>query len=169
MIVPSLGENVPDYYQLIDASPFGLSANLNHGSFRAPEVFLCFRRGRDRPPLVDLGVLYEGKERLMPDSQVVEFTPNGYSANVNNTTQSATYLTYRRATDMSPCNELVVMDVCVIIASKGEQPPHSFKKIDKTLNKVSIDTLQGRIFMRHFRGIENVPPTPRRAARRGFD
>ena len=161
MIFPSLGENVPDYYQLIDATPTGLSANLNHGSFRAPEVFLCFRRGRDRPPLVDLGVLYDGKDRVLPDSQVskatltgiklaiplacflsfrqtkvVEFTPLGHSANVNNTTNSSTFLTYRRATDMSPCNELVVMDVCVIVASKGEEPPHSFKKIDKTLNKV---------------------------------
>ena len=70
VIIPSLGENVPDYYQLLDATPTGLRANLNHGSFRAPEVFLCFRRGRDRPPLVDIGVLYDGKERVMPDSQV---------------------------------------------------------------------------------------------------
>ena len=69
-------------------------------------------------------------------SQVLEFTPNGHTANVNNTTNSLTYLTYRRATDMSPCNELVVMDVCVVIGSKGEAPPHSFMKIDKTLNKV---------------------------------
>ena len=76
-------------------------------------------------------------------SQVLEFTPNGHTANVNNTTNSLTYLTYRRATDMSPCNELVVMDVCVVIGSKGEAPPHSFMKIDKTLNKVGgggIDT-----------------------------
>ena len=70
VIFPSLGENVPDYYQLIDMTPTGLSANLNHGSFRSPEVFLCFRRGRDRPPLVDIGVLYDGKDRVLPDSQV---------------------------------------------------------------------------------------------------
>ena len=69
VIFPSLGENVPDRYQFIDATPGGLSADLNHGSIRAPEVFLCYRRGRDRPPLVDIGVLYEGKDRLMPDSQ----------------------------------------------------------------------------------------------------
>ena len=70
VIFPSLAENVPDYYQMVDMTPTGLSANLNHGSFRAPEVFLCFRRGRDRPPLLDIGILYEGKEKLMPDSQV---------------------------------------------------------------------------------------------------
>lgn len=30
-------------------------ANLNSGSLRSPEVFLCYRRGRDKPPLVDIG------------------------------------------------------------------------------------------------------------------
>ncbi len=95
VIFPSLGENVPDYYQLIDETPTGLSANLNLGSFRAPEVLVCYRRGRDRAPLLDIGVLYDGKERVAPDSQIVEFTPYGHSANVNNTHNSATYLTYR--------------------------------------------------------------------------
>lgn len=135
VIFPSLGENLPDYYQLVEETPTGLSANLNHGSFRAPEVFLCYRRSRNRPPLVDIGVLYDGRERVMPDSQLVEFTPNNHCANVNNTSNSATYLTYRRATEVSACNELVVMDICVIIASKGETPPHSFMKIPKNLNK----------------------------------
>ena len=74
---------------------------------------------------------------------MLEFTPNGHTANVNNTTNSLTYLTYRRATDMSPCNELVVMDVCVVIGSKGEAPPHSFMKIDKTLNKVGCSGSRG--------------------------
>ena len=124
--------------------------------FRAPEVYLCYRRGRDRPPLMDIGVFYGGgREKVLADSQIVEFTPSGHVANVNNTNTSTTFLTYRysvtwfyknsplhivvvyrRATDVSPCNELVVMDICVIVTSKGEQPPHSFMKIDKNLNKV---------------------------------
>ena len=61
MIIPSLGENVPDYYQLIDQTPGGQSADLNSGSFRAAEVFVCYRRSRDRAPLLDIGVLYDGK------------------------------------------------------------------------------------------------------------
>jgi hypothetical protein len=32
--------------------------------YRAPPAFICFRRGRDRPPLIDLGVLYEGQAGL---------------------------------------------------------------------------------------------------------
>ena len=71
VIFPGLGENVPDYYQLLEMTPTGLSANLNHGSFRAPEAFICYRRGRHRPPLVDIGILYDGKERVLPDSQVI--------------------------------------------------------------------------------------------------
>lgn len=38
VIFPGLGENIPDYYQLLDTTPSGLPADLNHGSFRAPEV-----------------------------------------------------------------------------------------------------------------------------------
>ena len=90
VIFPGLGENVPDYFQLVDSTPTGLSANLNSGSFRAPEVFLCFRRGRDRPPLVDIGVLYDGKEKVMPDSQIVEFTPQGTKFNL-----TAAYMSHR--------------------------------------------------------------------------
>ena len=61
-----------------------------------------------------------GKERVTPDSQIVEFTPNGHSANVNNTHNSSVYLTYRRATEVSPPNEKVVMDICVVVTTKGD-------------------------------------------------
>ena len=129
VIFPGLGENVPDYYQLLDMSPSGLPADLNHGSFRAPEVFLCFRRGRDRPPLVELGVLGDPRERISPGTQLVEFTPHGHIANVNNSTNTSTFITYRRAAELNPCNEFVIMDIAIVIASKGETPPHTFIKV----------------------------------------
>ncbi|KAG8202022.1 hypothetical protein JTE90_010393 [Oedothorax gibbosus] len=50
-------------------------------------------RGRDKPPLVDVGVLYEGKEKIMADSEVVLTTPGGHSSNVNNS-GSKTFITY---------------------------------------------------------------------------
>ena len=45
VIFPGLGENVPDYYQLLETTPSGQPADLNHGSFRAPEVreYLAFQ------------------------------------------------------------------------------------------------------------------------------
>lgn len=55
VIFPDLDESVPQGYQLIEYTPTGLSADLNHGSLRSSQCYLCFRRGRDKPPLVDIG------------------------------------------------------------------------------------------------------------------
>ncbi|XP_069986702.1 DENN domain-containing protein Crag isoform X9 [Penaeus vannamei] len=130
----SLGEVVPDGFTCIETTPTGFVANVNHGALRASEIFLCYRRGRDKQPLVDVGVLYEGRERVMADSQIVEFTPSGRSANINPSGQT-TYMTYRRASERSACNELVVSDICIIMTSRGEQAPHSYCTIDRNLNK----------------------------------
>ena len=102
---------------------------------RAPEAFICFRRGRDLAPLVDLGVLYDGQETPRPGYQLVQFTRNGHTANINNSTSSANFLTYRRAADLAPCNELVITELALIVTSRGEEPPHSFVRIDRNLNR----------------------------------
>lgn len=70
----------------------------------------------------------------MSDSEIVLKTPTGKIANVNNTT-TKTFLTYRRARSNMPANELVVTDICVIVASKGEKAPNAFCVIKKNLNK----------------------------------
>lgn len=71
----------------------------------------------------------------MADSEVVHTTPYGKPANVNNS-GSRTFLTFRRARDNAPCNQLVVTDICVILTNKGETPPHAFCLVHKNLNKV---------------------------------
>lgn len=70
----------------------------------------------------------------MQDAEMVLETPKGYVANVNNST-SKIFVTYRRASRKMPCNSLVVTDICVILANKGESPPHAFCVINKNLNK----------------------------------
>ncbi|CAB3244657.1 unnamed protein product [Arctia plantaginis] len=134
VIFPGLGETVPNGYELLELTPSGLPADVNHGSVRSPECYLCIRRGRDRAPLVDIGVMYDGKERLMADAEMVLVSVGGRLANVNNST-AKTFITYRRAHSGAPCNALVVVDVCVIITNKGECPPHAFCMIPKNLNK----------------------------------
>ncbi|XP_065156643.1 DENN domain-containing protein Crag isoform X3 [Atheta coriaria] len=134
IVFPSLNEVVPQGYEVIERTPSGLSADLNHGSLRSIECYLCFRRGRDKPPLVDIGVMYEGKEFLMKDAGKVEESVGGRVANVNNSA-ALTFITYRRGSPTMPCNALVVTDICVVIASKGESPPHAFCCINKNLNK----------------------------------
>ncbi|KAJ4440668.1 hypothetical protein ANN_08815 [Periplaneta americana] len=85
-------------------------------------------------PLTNSSVMYEGKERIMSDSEVVSTTPGGRVANVNNS-GAKTFVTFRRAPASMPCNELVVTDICVILTNKGETPPHAFCMISKNLNK----------------------------------
>lgn len=50
----SLGDTAPPGYTCVEFTPSGLSANLNHGSLRAREMFLCYRTGRDKLPIVDI-------------------------------------------------------------------------------------------------------------------
>lgn len=91
------------------------------------------------PPLAAcfLGsVLYEGKDRLIQGCEVIQATPFGRCANINNSsaTSQRIFITFRRAPLVQPQNSLVVTDICVIITSKGETPPHTFCKVDKNLN-----------------------------------
>lgn len=55
VIFKSLGEEPPEGYECVDLTPSGLPADLNHGSIRTQSCFLCFKRGRDKPPLMDIG------------------------------------------------------------------------------------------------------------------
>ncbi|XP_029695411.1 DENN domain-containing protein 4C [Takifugu rubripes] len=132
----SAGETVPEGFTCIDTTPSGQPANLNHGSLKSPELFLCYRRSRGKSPLIDVGVLYEGKDRLIQGCEVVQATPFGRCANVNNSsaTSQRIFITFRRAPLVQPQNSLAVTDICVIISSKGETPPHTFCKVDRNLN-----------------------------------
>uniref|UniRef100_A0A8D0RI34 DENN domain containing 4A n=1 Tax=Sus scrofa TaxID=9823 RepID=A0A8D0RI34_PIG len=135
VIIKSLGEEVPRDYTCIDVTPSGLSADLNNGSLVGPQIFLCYRRGRDKPPLTDLGVLYDWKERLKQGCEIIQSTPYGRPANISGSTSSQRiYITYRRASENMTQNTLAVTDICIIIPSKGESPPHTFCKVDKNLN-----------------------------------
>ncbi|KAM3938347.1 DENN domain-containing protein 4C isoform 2-T2 [Leptodactylus fuscus] len=130
------GEAVPEGYTCIELTPSGLQANLNHGSLKSPELFICYKREKGKAPLIDIGVLNEGKERLMSGCETIQATPYGRCANVNNssTSSSRIFITYRRAPLDRTQNSLAVTDICVIITNKGETPPHTFCKIDKNLN-----------------------------------
>ncbi|KAJ8262087.1 hypothetical protein GJAV_G00162030 [Gymnothorax javanicus] len=134
VINKSAGETVPEGFTCIESTYSGQQANLNHGSLKSPELFLCYKRGRERAPLIDIGVLYEGKERLIQGCEVIQATPYGRCANVNNSSAASQriFITFRRAPLVQPQNSLAVTDICVIV--KGETPPHTFCKVDKNLN-----------------------------------
>ncbi|OXB68981.1 hypothetical protein ASZ78_003450 [Callipepla squamata] len=139
VIIKSLGEEVPQGYKCIDVTPSGLSADLNNGSLVGPQIYLCYRRGRDKPPLTDLGVLYDGKERVKQGCEIIQATPYGRPANISGSASSQrVFVTYRRASENMTQNTLAVTDICIIIPSKGETPPHTFCKVDKNLNNSMV-------------------------------
>ena len=51
----SVGESPPPGYTCVEKTPQGSSANLNAGAIRCSEMYICYRRGNDRPPLTDIG------------------------------------------------------------------------------------------------------------------
>uniref|UniRef100_UPI0037E80517 C-myc promoter-binding protein isoform X2 n=1 Tax=Semicossyphus pulcher TaxID=241346 RepID=UPI0037E80517 len=134
VVIRSLGEEVPPGFTCVESTPSGLSAELNGASLRGPQIFLCFKRGRDKPPLTDLGILYEWKEKLKSGCHIVQTTPSGRPANISSSSSQRIYITYRRAPKSQPHTSLAVTDVCIIIPGKGETPPHTFCKVDKNLN-----------------------------------
>ncbi|XP_035991836.1 C-myc promoter-binding protein isoform X4 [Fundulus heteroclitus] len=134
VVIRSLGEDVPPGFTCIETTPNGHSADLNNGGLMAPQIFLCYRRGRDKPPLTDLGVLYEWKERLKQGCHLIQTTPAGRPANISGNSSQRIYVTFRRAPDTQPHASLAVTDICIIIPSKGEAPPHTFCKVEKNLN-----------------------------------
>ncbi|GMT26044.1 hypothetical protein PFISCL1PPCAC_17341 [Pristionchus fissidentatus] len=135
VIFPSLGETCPDGFECLSTTTLGYPADLNHGSLRVPQAFICFRRGFHKPPLIDVGVLDKGRgEKPLVDINTVANTPFGRVANVNNASQPI-FLTYRRASPDAPPSQLVVTHLLVTLANKGEVPPHTYYKIPHNLNK----------------------------------
>ena len=55
IINKTLGEKVPRGYQCLEKTPQEYAADLNHGSIRTHEMFICYRRSRDKPALTDVG------------------------------------------------------------------------------------------------------------------
>ncbi|XP_075934593.1 DENN domain-containing protein 4B isoform X1 [Anarhichas minor] len=136
VIARGLGEEVPEGFTCIERTLGGHSAELSAGLINNPHLYLCYRRGRDKPPILDLGVLYEGKDQVKPSWYVIETTPYSRSASLSSGAPTAhrVFLTYRRALDSQGLHTLGVTDIGLLLPSKGEVAPHTFCRVDKNLN-----------------------------------
>ncbi|XP_034466516.1 DENN domain-containing protein 4B-like isoform X1 [Hippoglossus hippoglossus] len=137
VIAKGLGEEVPEGFTCIDRTLGGHSAELSAGLINNPHLYLCYRRGREKPPILDLGVLYEGKDPLKQGWYVIETTPYSRSANLSSggaPTAHRVFLMYRRALDSQGLHTLGVTDIALLLPSKGEVAPHTFCRVDKNLN-----------------------------------
>uniref|UniRef100_A0A671FE83 DENN domain containing 4B n=2 Tax=Rhinolophus ferrumequinum TaxID=59479 RepID=A0A671FE83_RHIFE len=136
VIARALGEEVPQGYTCIQTSTGGHPLELSAGLLGGTQPVICYRRGRDKPPLVELGVLYEGKERPKPGFQVLDTTPYSHSANLAppGPGHPRTYLTYRRAAEGAGLHALGITDLCLVLPSKGEGTPHTYCRLPRNLN-----------------------------------
>ncbi|XP_019482954.1 PREDICTED: DENN domain-containing protein 4B isoform X3 [Hipposideros armiger] len=136
VIARALGEEVPQGYTCIQSSAGGHPLELSAGLLGGTQPVICYRRGRDKPPLVELGVLYEGKERPKPGFQVLDTTPYSHSANLAppGPGHPRTYLTYRRAAEGAGLHALGITDLCLVLPSKGEGTPHTYCRLPRNLN-----------------------------------
>jgi pentatricopeptide repeat protein len=147
VIIKSLGEQCPIGYTCIEYTPNGHIADLNNGNFKSPDIHICYRRGNDKPPLVDVGVYHQDKERVLDDVEVVYKTPYGRNASTGSSVKTGTFITFRRAKTNNPYNQLVVVDLCVILNNKSEHPPHAFFSIKKNLNKSYYGMIGSEVFL----------------------
>ncbi|CAJ0918822.1 unnamed protein product, partial [Mesorhabditis belari] len=123
VIFPTLGETVPEGFEIIETTPLAYPADLNHGSFSSDIVFhMLPPRIPQATTLLTLEYLIKGKVKSQWLIRLrVPTTPFGRSANVNNSANGV-FLTYRRASPNSA-------------PKRGEIPPHTYYKIPKNLNK----------------------------------
>uniref|UniRef100_A0AAY5L208 DENN/MADD domain containing 4B n=1 Tax=Esox lucius TaxID=8010 RepID=A0AAY5L208_ESOLU len=136
VIARGLGEEVPEGFTCIEKTQGGHPAELSAGLINNPHMYLCYRRGHDKPPILDVGVLYEGKEAVKQGWYVIETTPYSRSASLSSGGPAAhrTFLTYRRAHESQALHTLGVTDISLLLPSKGEAAPHTFCRVDKNLN-----------------------------------
>ncbi|XP_053330795.1 DENN domain-containing protein 4B [Spea bombifrons] len=136
VIIRSLSEEVPHGFTCIASTPGGHPADLGTGLLNSQQMYLCYRRGRDKPPITELGLHYPGKESLRSGFTVIDTTPYSHSANLSSGApgHQRTFLICKRATESLGMNTLGVMDICIINPSKGDSIPHTFCKVDRNLN-----------------------------------
>ncbi|CAM4694413.1 unnamed protein product [Caretta caretta] len=136
VVIRSQGEDVPQGFTCIENSTSGHPADLNASLLSSPQTYLCYKRGRGKPPLIELGVHCEGKDRLKPGYEIIRTTPYSRSANLSSGAAShqRTFLTYRRAAESQGHNTLGITDICLVVPSKGENTPHTFCRVDRNLN-----------------------------------
>lgn len=122
------------------ATKIGSSSSVGFGNCCA-FTFVQYHQAFNYPHVLSfmiLSVLYEWKEKLKPDCQIIQTTPSGRPANISSSSSQRIYITYRRASENHSHSTLAVTDICVIIPGKGETPPHAFCKVDKNLNSSMV-------------------------------
>ena len=94
-------------------------------------MYLCYKRDIEGEPIVGIEVTSQ-EEPGNPD--VIDKTPYGRSANVNNsTTFNSTPLYLKVKRDVQ--SPYVITDLAVVLANKGEEEPLGYSRLNENLNR----------------------------------
>ncbi|CAN0259089.1 unnamed protein product, partial [Ectocarpus sp. 12 AP-2014] len=138
------GEVCPEGYELIDRTPMGHDANLNHGSVTSwglrRAVHLAVRRqhvSQRDDYIAEIQVVFGGDAYELPEGQgweLVEKSASGKGANLNKGGEGALLAVRRAVRDLVDC-PAAVCSVCVLLRNKEEHPPPGYRVIHKDLNR----------------------------------
>ncbi|TGZ59597.1 hypothetical protein CRM22_008990 [Opisthorchis felineus] len=133
-------ESLPHGYHAIRRSVSGrYKANIR-GRI-GDEVYLCYRRGRDRPPITNISMFTDNQtHQLRQDAWKITQTMEEKNANLGNALGYPTYLSYTRASPVSGIDQLAVVDMCIIFPDKEECCPPAFNKLSESLNSNPLGT-----------------------------
>lgn len=126
-------EELPPGYHRID---YTLSGNYDAiiKINMTEQACLCYRRGRDRPPITDISIYVEEKSsRLKPNAHCIWSTVGGRSANLHPPLTKRMFLSYRRAPPDYGIDELAVTDICIVLPGKQETCPAAYNQIPQCL------------------------------------
>eukprot|EP01135_Chromosphaera_perkinsii_P000040 Nk52_evm19s16 gene=Nk52_evmTU19s16 len=165
------GERAPDGFHAVLRTPNGHNANLHKRSLFGNEVYLCFDcNNMGSEVICDLAIVAIEREAVPSGFVAVTTTPKGHSANLNKKSGSKRLLLcYKKKNRTEPGPGVV--DMCVIIPSKGERVPAGYTAIERDVNDGSFGADSTYIcYKKEDLGSfgQEKPPMPPRQASRGF-
>uniref|UniRef100_A0A5K3FF99 UDENN domain-containing protein n=2 Tax=Mesocestoides corti TaxID=53468 RepID=A0A5K3FF99_MESCO len=127
-------EHPPDGYQLITETVDG-SAECSLQSRAGEDLCICYRRGYDKPPIGDIG-LVDTNQRLKANSSNITHTVGSRPAVLMKKRflpNSNMYFSYSRLPKNYGVDQLALTDICVILKNKGEVCPLGYKELPQKL------------------------------------
>ena len=168
------GEKIPRGWSCITHTVTEELADLNSQSLTADSFYLCYKKGNDnntvdKSPIINIGVWYSNETlpeywRDASSVTIIKKTFTGkHSANVNNSTFGwglhDIYVMFKRATELKQ-NTPVITDLKVIFPDKGEQAPHNYHTIEKSLNTGRIGRKVLLAYKKSFTSITSISYRP---------
>ncbi|CAM9232899.1 unnamed protein product [Chrysoparadoxa australica] len=133
------GESCPSGYELVERTPGGHRADLNHGSMHRG-VYLAIQRqyaSKKDTYIADIQVVFKAQEKKLLEGrgwELVLKTVSGRTAKLNKGGEEAFLAVRREKFNLVNCPPAVCA-LCVVLPQKQESAPEGYRVIERDLNK----------------------------------